>query len=328
MQDLSHEKERYRKNNIMEKKILDFIKGLSRKDKKTLSQKALKVAEETGELASAVLPFESAHSTTHRFVDKHKILEEIADVFLTSISIAYELGFTDEDFETMVHQKTLKWAELQTIESKIEYPLPYEIHITVNNADKDSFISVCKALNVKPIVIDLQDNEGASILEDVMTSSKHFGDNTTAYAEMERISNGLTRSGFEVVRNKIETVPWHPAAPTEAQGNPIMPPSCYFESHIGVITTADKNLTHYQTLREIAIRFNSHLSRNAFKKLEDNNIVLMITYRTYTGTYEDFKKHTKQLRDCLRNNDYPIQNMVTEFSIYDSKYKHDSVWIS
>lgn len=39
----------------------DFIKKLSLSDKKTLSQKALKTCEEVGELAKAVLPFDSAH---------------------------------------------------------------------------------------------------------------------------------------------------------------------------------------------------------------------------------------------------------------------------
>ena len=99
----------------------EFIKQLSLNDKKTLSQKALKTCEEVGELAKAILPFDSAHGTNHRFVDREKILEEIADVHLTNISIAYSLNFTDEEIMDMIHQKSLKWSELQANEEKAQF---------------------------------------------------------------------------------------------------------------------------------------------------------------------------------------------------------------
>jgi hypothetical protein len=47
--------------------LIEFIKTLSLNDKKTLTQKALKTSEEVGELAKAVLPFEGAAGTLHRF---------------------------------------------------------------------------------------------------------------------------------------------------------------------------------------------------------------------------------------------------------------------
>ena len=66
--------------------INDFIKTLSIKDKKTLSQKGLKLVEEVGELARVILPYDSAHGTNHRFIDREAILEEVVDVYLTNIS--------------------------------------------------------------------------------------------------------------------------------------------------------------------------------------------------------------------------------------------------
>lgn len=75
----------------MQTQLLDYIKKLSLDDKKTLSQKALKVAEESGELAKVVLPFDNAAGTIHRFIEKGKILEESVDVILTAISIAWML---------------------------------------------------------------------------------------------------------------------------------------------------------------------------------------------------------------------------------------------
>ena len=92
------------------------------KDKKTLSQKGLKLAEEVGELAKVILPYDSAHGTNHRFIDKERILEEVVDVYLTNISIAHSIGITDEEFDEMLNRKSLKWAELQSKESNATFP--------------------------------------------------------------------------------------------------------------------------------------------------------------------------------------------------------------
>ncbi len=148
--------------------INDFIKTLSIKDKKTLSQKGLKLVEEVGELARVILPYDSAHGTNHRFIDRDAILEEVVDVYLTNISIAHSLGFTDEDFNEMLIKKSEKWSQLQSGEEKAEFPLPFEIHVTVevdlpiengevvNNwyVTIEEFKEDCNEIGVKPIVID------------------------------------------------------------------------------------------------------------------------------------------------------------------------------
>lgn len=113
-------------------KINDYIKALSKNDKKTLSQKALKTCEEVGELAKVILPYDSAYGTNHRFIDRDKILEEIVDVYLTNISILHSLEFTDNEFDEMLIKKCAKWQELQSKEDNIKFPIPYEIHITID----------------------------------------------------------------------------------------------------------------------------------------------------------------------------------------------------
>ena len=112
--------------------INDFIKTISIKDKKTLSQKGLKLVEEMGELARIILPYDSAHGTNHRFTDREALLEEVVDIHLSNISIAYSLGFTDEEFDDMLIRKSQKWSQLQANEEKAEFPLPFEIHVTVD----------------------------------------------------------------------------------------------------------------------------------------------------------------------------------------------------
>jgi hypothetical protein len=91
----------------MDQQLLDFIRTLSINDKKTLIGKALKSAEECGELAKAVLPFENAPGTTHRFIEKNKILQECVDLMLTAMSIVYDLGYSDEELFSMMEKSLL-----------------------------------------------------------------------------------------------------------------------------------------------------------------------------------------------------------------------------
>lgn len=325
----------------MSKYINDFIKDLSIKDKKTLSQKTLKLVEEVGELSRVILPFDSAPGTNHRFSDREKILEEVVDVYLSNISIAHSLGFTDEEFNEMLNKKTDKWAKLQLKEAEVTFPLPYEIHVTI---DTESFVytggledfkSDCNEIGVKPIVLDLEMKEGT--LKDVMTSSKHFGDNRTAYEEANRIANKLTSFGYKVVRNKIETVPWHPAAPTFNTGEPI-PNGCYFESHIGVVISPDEKEALQEFVQglndrcteagRIEIGGTCKLSQNFFKKSKDGSkFVNMLTYRDNMTCREDFEHGVEAIKWSLDKCGFEFEKVEVEYALYDTNVNHDSKWI-
>ena len=325
----------------MSKYINDFIKDLSIKDKKTLSQKTLKLVEEVGELSRVILPFDSAPGTNHRFSDREKILEEVVDVYLSNISIAHSLGFTEEEFNEMLNKKTDKWAKLQLKEAEVTFPLPYEIHVTVDTSenffecDIDGFKSKCQEIDVKPIILDLEMKEGT--LKDVMTSSKHFGDNRTAYEEANRIANKLTSFGYKVVRNKIETVPWHPAAPTLNTGEPI-PNGCYFESHIGVVISPDEKEALQEFVQglndrctevgRIEIGGTCKLSQNFFKKSKDGSkFVNMLTYRDNMTCREDFEHGVEAIKWSLDKCGFEFEKVEVEYALYDTNVNHDSKWI-
>ncbi len=338
----------------MNKELLDYIKALSLKDKKTLSQKALKVSEETGELARVVLPFDNAHGSKHKFTEKHRILEEVVDVILSSISIAYELEYSHEEIEEVMIEKASKWQSIQAKEEKIDDNIPYEIHVTVDLGEYveylrrieiereigktgesyytakskndlepisvEYFKEVCKQIGVKPIVLDLE-NDGESVMKDVMTSSHCFGNNASSYIECIRIEKELREAGFNVVRKKIETVPWHPAAPT-VKGDK-MPGDCYFEAHIGCVISPEEK----EILVAIALYNKAHLSKNFFKKLEDGKFVNMLTTRSYTGTFEEFEVTVEHLKNKLTENKIKFEKVITEFAIYDTKVSHDFMWL-
>jgi NTP pyrophosphatase (non-canonical NTP hydrolase) len=322
----------------MNKELQEYIKNLSLKDKKNLSQKLGKVMEESGELARVVLPYDGADGTTHRFVEKERVLEESVDVILTAISMAYELGFSHDDIEEMMWRKAEKWHGIQAKDAKVEYPIPYEIHITVDLSkleyskygpyskfDDETrvlwFKDVCRQIGVKPIVLDLE-NGGESVMKDVMTSSHIIGDNASSYNECSRISSELEEYGFTVVRKKIETVPWHPAAPSEV-GNK-MPEDCYFEAHVGCTIFDHEEAKLSRVIDDLDV----HVSRNFFKKKENGRFVKMITMRKYDGLYDDFISELERLKDRLSANNIDFEKVITEFSIYDTKVSHDFKWLN
>lgn len=312
--------------------IDEFIKDLSIKDKKTLSQKGLKLAEEVGELAKVILPYDSAHGTNHRFIDKEKVLEEVVDVYLTNISIAHSLGITKEEFNDMLARKSEKWAELQSREEKATFPLPFEIHVTVSTSeiDIDKFKSSCSIIEVKPIVLDLEIN-GEQPIKDVMTSSKHFGDNKSAYLECERIAFELGLHGYKVVRKKIETVPWHMQAPMILETDKIQN-GCYFESHIGVTIYPDQKIELDDFIKNIQLTSMSgsvKLSQNFFKKSKDGNkFINMLTYRSNKCGRHKFESEVNNIKELLVNNNFNYEKVEVEYAIYDTNINHDSKWIS
>lgn len=307
----------------MNNNLFELIEALSKSDKKTLSQKALKTTEEVGELAKVILPFDNAFATTHRFVDKSKILEEIADTALCVYSIAVELGFTENEIDEMIGTKAKKWAEMQARDTNAKWPIPFEIHVTVRDAQMEAFKNACTSLNVKPIFLDLQNETGNTVFHDLMTSSVHMGNNRSVYYELRRIADGLKELGFNVVREKIEAAPWHPAAPSEKHISQVMPKDCYFECHFAVIANEET----IGKLREVAYTQDMHLSRNIFKKLDGGFFKIMTTYRRYNGSYEKFKDEVTKISDRLKLNEFEIDKTIIEFSVYDTKVSHDATWL-
>lgn len=309
----------------MDQELINYIKDLSKRDKKTLSEKALKVSEETGELARVILPFDNAPGTSHRFIEKERILEEAADVILTAMSIPFDLGYSFEDLESMMRHKSIRWQKIQSKEEKIDYPIPFEIHVTVERPeDIDSFVDHCKnKVKVKPIVLDLQ-NGGEVVMKDVMTSSHCYGTNADAYLETKRISNFLEVLGYKVLREKIESVPWHPMAPCKESFSNEMPDNCYFEAHIGVVLNPDDDKV---ALKDVAFLNNSHLSSNAFKKHEDGSSVVMVTLREKEGSREKFEDNLEVLKNDLKAGGFAYEKVITEFAIYDTNVSHDFLWL-
>jgi len=310
----------------MNQELLKFIKDLSEKDSKNLTGKGFKATEELGELAKAILPYESASGTLHRFVHRRQILENAIDLMLCAYSIAYDLKYTDQDIEDMLKEKSIKWAGIQAKEGKISFPLPFEIHVTVDALMDEKSIEIfkqtCAEIKVKPIIIDLE-KDGKIVMKDAMTSSVHFGDNTSAIKAANEVAKHFKINGYDVLRVKIETVPWHPAAPSKNDPEFVMPKDCYFESHLRIITNKESR----PVLERIANSYDAHLSRNFFKRINDTDYIIMMTLRDYKIVSEIFKSKVENLKKVLNDAGFIVDKTEIEFAVYDTNTEHDIEWI-
>lgn len=125
---------------------------------------------------------------------------------------------------------------------------PYEIHVTAEHPDGGNmseqmvheFKTVCADIGVRPITIKniryILDNPSSyDIITERLTQSVIQGSFAEAFDHMRTVVFRLRIAGFRVTREKIETVPWHPAAMDDVvegqSGN-------YFESHFKVMPQA------------------------------------------------------------------------------------------
>lgn len=306
---------------------LTILRNLSISDKKDIAEKTLKATEEVGELARVVLARKGAASTTHRFADDQMVLEEIADVLMCAYSIAYQMGFDDEAIEYKVISKMEKWARLQANERKACFPVPFEIHVTVEANDLAKFKGICAMAGVKPIILWLQNHAGANVMKDVMTSSKLLGDNAQALAEARRVAGVFEEHGMKVLRQKIETVPWHPAAPqndASRDGEVKMIPGQYFESHVGVYAREDQ----WEALSRVIRGHEAHLSSNSMKEPKDGVYKFMVTLRSSSDTAQAFQSKVDAMTKVMMEHGFEFDKPIVEFSIYDTRVKHDDAWIT
>lgn len=197
-------------------------------------------------------------------------------------------------------------------------PLHYEIHVTVKTEEVNRFMEECGAIGVKPIVLDLQKQDGGSI-QDVMTSSKLIGDDEIAFTYMRNVSRLLTDKGFNIVREKIETVPWHPKAIVHGKDSK----EGYFETHFPVLVAP----VYLPDLQVTAKNQGLHLSKNPFKVRSDGGLIQMATLRKNValGCFMNWYKASMIWLDEHRF--HVIKSPDVEYALHDSNVSHDSQWV-
>ena len=70
---------------------IELIKEITYQDKKTLSERALKLSEETGEVAEAVLSYTNACGCSYKHKTRKDILENFSEEHLEALKKAVRL---------------------------------------------------------------------------------------------------------------------------------------------------------------------------------------------------------------------------------------------
>lgn len=205
---------------------------------------------------------------------------------------------------------------------------PYELHLSVALARADqwareAFTTACSQLGVKPILLLLPDASGPFYGEMAMTSSRYVGDDPMG--EVERLGALFGKRSFKVTRKKIETVPWHVAAPRAGAGPAVFRPGQYFEFHAQVrISPRDYGLL-WESARGVGV----HLSRNARREIDQTGLAAwMITARWSDCVAEEARDRMHSINTQLREKGWEPTGSRLEFSLYDSDVHQDARWLS
>lgn len=302
--------------------ILNEIKRLSVLDTKTLSQKITKTVTEVGELARVGLGLEEASGSLDTVANREMLLEESCDVMLCAASIPFSMGFSEVEVLEMLSRKISKWSGKAQRESTILSTLPYELHISIDITDIEKARSVCLANGIKLTEIAISRD---GVLFDAMTSSVFYGTNQGAFEQLAGTEKMFNEAGVTVVRRKIESSPWHPLVPVNAD----MPKGCYFEAHIGV-ALREENEEAYQArwadLRKITGDHGCKASFNLNKIFTATNQMVMVTLRSYVLERTKFQNALNNVMASLVSSGFDATKPNIEFAIYDSNPQHDYLW--
>ncbi len=92
--------------------VFTLFKQLAEKEPKTLEQMALKLAEESGEVAQAVLSQNKASGSQYKQLQIQDIKEECIDTILVATALYYKLEQSnDEELIALLTKKMEKWEK-------------------------------------------------------------------------------------------------------------------------------------------------------------------------------------------------------------------------
>lgn len=192
--------------------------------------------------------------------------------------------------------------------------MEFELHVTVETTDIENFKKDCLQLGVKPIVIETQRDSEFGV--QVMTSSKHKDDAYDHHEALRYLSLRLANRGYKILRQKVEINPFK-----EKNKDFI-----YYESHIRLRLTPEISKVYKEYLKELCWTLRFHLSKNIFKK-EEGIELQMMTYRSYTDSYDEFVEVIKLMEFNLNNNGLEYDKVEIEECIYDSNAAIDNNWL-
>lgn len=170
----------------------------------------------------------------------------------------------------------------------------FESHVTVADLDRDQFISVCRMIGVKPVLIEA--DSGSNFLPQMMTAKFHKTDLATAKSEMEAIASHFSK----VVRQKLEYL-----------GKEDLP-FLYREFHAKFEVPVLDLKEFTDTVRKLG----GHSSQNRLKSQGESGVYCFATTR-----------EEQALQTLIQNLEkYTLVNVIREQVVYDSNPEIDIGW--
>lgn len=99
---------------LLKIQMLNTINELTKLDKKTLVERALKLTEEVGEVAESVLSYTNACGCGYKDKNKDDVIEECVDAIIVSLSIisqANDNNIPEDKIKSIFNEKLGKWKK-------------------------------------------------------------------------------------------------------------------------------------------------------------------------------------------------------------------------
>lgn len=195
---------------------------------------------------------------------------------------------------------------------------PYQLHITVEfRIEPDDlmepwyrFKEACENLGMKPLWIRNHMFEHKSIHEFITVRNVNTSQ-IEAVNTLDVDGQNLSAAGFNVIRSKIETVPWHPDATNPSKDQ-------YFETHIKL--NGDAPISAWEQLTDIQEDQKLYHSQSLQSEY--------VTFREYGVSYESYKRDLNWAIHKVRECGFTLSDkIISEFALYDSNVHLDDRWM-
>ncbi|MEV5239064.1 hypothetical protein AB0K89_08105 [Streptomyces cinnamoneus] len=135
----------------------------------------------------------------------------------------------------------------------------------------------------------------------------------------------LQEAGADVVRVKVEAVPWAVGVPESDEAAAALGGSYYFEHHLKLLLPPGADLA---PLARLVSAHTAHLSRNARRVRDDGRAERFVTQRCRAVGRRTAGVRLDALVAALRDGGHDIISAEREFVVHDSDGSLDAGWIT
>ncbi len=205
----------------------------------------------------------------------------------------------------------------------------FEAHITLKNTEElqhtKRFEKFCKDNSVKPIFIEL---ERGDMPKQIMTSSLHKGNFDNIKQDVKELATAMESENYEVIRLKIEAHPENTGIPFTKKDILPSQEDNYFEAHYKILLSSSTLIQSKKELVLLCEQHQAHLSKNAFKKRNDNFEERFVTKRIYKVGKKEAYQTFDNLNQELEKQGYQIDKKIVEYCVFDTNESVDDNWLT